>query len=113
MLLPGPTGASASTAERLNDGTAPEPSTIWYAPRPCEPAAISRGAASKWSGQIDTVGRPVPNGPQLPPPLYVTNEPTSVPTYSVFGYDGSTTTVLTGTSGRLPLMSMIVWPPSS
>jgi hypothetical protein len=44
--------------------------------------------------------------------LYVTNVPTSVPTYSVFAYAGSRTTEFTGLSGRLALMSSHVCPPS-
>ena len=53
------------------------------------------------SCQMVTIGKPLPNGDQLVPPLVVTNGPMSVPTYNVLGLLGSTTIEFTGTSGKL------------
>ena len=54
----------------------------------------------------------MPSGDPFTPPSYVTYAPTSVPTYSVFGYEGSRMTEFTGRSGRLPLMLSKCLPPS-
>src|SRR6185436_16559063 len=86
-LLEGPTGVPASTFERTSAGTVPE-SWMLKAPRPCVPAARSRCDGSRSSCQIDTIGKPVPSADQWMPPSNVAKGPTSVPTYSVFAYDG-------------------------
>ena len=55
----------------------------------------------------------MPSAYQWPPSLYVTNGPTSVPMYSVFGYAGSMTMELTGVSGRFLVMLVKDLPPSA
>src|SRR5689334_18812201 len=112
-LLAGPTGTPASTFESTSAGAAlPAESVTKYAPRPCVPAARILRPGSRSSCHTDTFGMPTPRTPQWTPPSWVTNAPTWVPAYNVFGYDGSSTREFRGTSGRLPVMFFHDLPPS-
>ena len=110
MVLPGPTGTPVSAFDTISAG-ALALSAIVYAPRPWVPSSSSRRLESKSSCQVATLGIPVPRLRHELPPSVVTKVPTSVPAYSVFGYAGSSTTELVGTSGSPLLTSVQVAPP--
>src|ERR1700704_1018677 len=112
MLLPGPTNAPESALDRTSDGFASDVSLMLHAPRPWVPAASVRCVVSRLIWSIATIGKPVPSPNHDFPPSRVTKGPTSVPAYKVSGYDGSSTSELTGTSGRLAVMFPQCWPPS-
>src|SRR5947209_18063990 len=83
-----------------------------HAPRPWVPAASVRCVVSRLIWSIATIGKLVPSPNHDFPPSRVTKGPTSLPAYKVSGNDGSSTSELTGPSGRLAVMFFQCWPPS-
>src|SRR5260370_15533755 len=77
---------------------------------PCVGARSVRDARCKTSEWTTTFGIPFPRLDQVAPASVVTITPASVPMYSALAISGSTTIVLTGMSGRLPLRSVQFWP---
>ena len=95
LVVPGkvPPAAGMTVLERL------QPLLVRAkAPRPYVKATSRPVSSLIWRSNTATLGIPVsgPMGVQLPPPSMLFQTPTSVPTYTVAGADGSTTTVLWG-----------------